>query len=453
MRDSRPELNHDFVEGVDPPKEIQNAQSISVSTVEAWEKELMEDPKNRLALNALTTHDAKAVLTSRASTISNSQNFNIKIEHEGGPITNQKSSGRCWLFAATNVFRVAIMNKHNLKKFELSQAYLFYWDKLEKANYFLEQILDTVDEELSGRLVQTLLAAPVNDGGQWDMVANLVQKYGLVPQALYPDSFNATASSTMNQIITTKLREYALELRSMANESKDTKESSKLRAAKDKMLREIHLILTLMLGQPPPSNKEFTWEFYDKDEKFHSVVASPVKFAAELSSPEAVEANSGSDVRTLFSLVNDPRNEYGQLLMVSRLGNVFGGRGVTYVNVDMSTMKSACISMLEAGIPIFFGSDVGKFSENKSGIMDTGLIDYELGFNIRLGLTKAQRLMTGESAMTHAMVLTAVHVVDGKSVRWRVQNSWGEKAGTEGWFVMSDKWMDEFTYQVVVDPK
>lgn len=274
-----------------------------------------------------------------------------------------------------------------------------------------------------------------------------------VPQALYPDSFNASASSTMNQIITTKLREDALELRAIAAKSSDTKESSSLRTAKDKMLREIHLILTLMLGPPPPSNKEFTWEFYDKDEKFHSVVASPVKFAAELSSAEAVEANAGSDVRQLFSLVNDPRNKYGQLLTVSRLGNVFGARGITYVNVEMSTMKAACIAMLEAGIPIFFGSDVGKFSENKSGIMDTGLVDYELGFNIKLGMSKAQRLMTGESAMTHAMVLTAVHVIDGKSVRWRVQNSWGEKTGTEGWFVMSDAWMDEFTYQAVVDPK
>ena len=252
----------------------------------------------------------------------------------------------------------------------------------------------------------------------------------------------------MNRIITTKLREDALELRALAAKSKDS-----LASAKEKMLREIHLILTLMLGQPPAANKDFTWEFYDKDEKFKSVVTSPVKFAAELSTAEAVEANAGTDVRKLFSLVNDPRNKYGELLTVDRLGNVFGARGITYVNVDMPTMKAACIAMLEAGLPIFFGSDVGQFSESKSGIMDTDLVDYELGFNIRLGLSKAQRLMTQESAMTHAMVLTAVHVVDGKSVRWRVQNSWGEKVGSEGWFVMSDKWMDEFTYQAVVDPK
>lgn len=154
--------------------------TVSITTTKEWEKELMEDPKNRLALSALSSHDAKAILTQRSATIANTQSFNIKIDSEGAPITNQRSSGRCWLFAATNVFRVAIMKRYNLKEFELSQAYLFYWDKLEKANYFLEQIVDTVHEDLEGRLIQTLLESPVGDGGQWDMIANLVDKYGLV---------------------------------------------------------------------------------------------------------------------------------------------------------------------------------------------------------------------------------------------------------------------------------
>lgn len=343
------------------------------------------------------------------------------------------------------------MRRYNLKEFELSQSYLFFWDKLEKANYFLEQILDTTGEDLEGRLVQTLLASPVGDGGQWDMVANLVEKYGLVPQHLYPDSHNAMNSSTMATLITTKLREDALELRQLATKSENPRFT--LGSIKDKMMREIHLILTLMLGPPPNPEKEMTWEYYDKDDKFGSVTATPLEFAGELSSKATVEANRGADVHELFSLVHDPRNNYGDLLSVSRLGNVIGMRGVRYVNVDMDTMKDACIAMLKDELPIFFGSDVGKFSDSKSGIMDTKLIDYELGFNIRLGLTKAQRLMSSESAMTHAMVLTAVHVVEGKPVRWRVQNSWGDTAGTKGWFVMSDAWMDQFVYQAVVDPK
>ncbi|KAL8718922.1 MAG: hypothetical protein Q9225_004004 [Loekoesia sp. 1 TL-2023] len=419
------------------PKYQPYSPTVSISTTEQWEKELMEDPKNRLALSALSANNATSILTQRSTVISDTQNFNIKIGLEGAPITNQKSSGRCWLFAATNVFRVAIMKRYNLKEFELSQAYLFYWDKLEKANWFLEQILDTVQEDLEGRLIQTLLASPVGDGGQWDMVANLVEKYGLVPQSLYPDAFNAQNSSTMASLITTKLREDALELRRLASRSPEAKQS--LGAVKEKMMREIHLILTIMLGPPPNPDKDMTWEYYDKDEKFHSLTTTPLKFAGELSSTASVKANSGTNIHELFSLVNDPRNKYGQLLSVSRLGNVIGMRPVRYVNVEMTTMKEACISMLRADIPIFFGSDVGKFSSSQSGIMDTDLVDYELGFNIRLGLSKAQRLMTDESSMTHAMVLTAVHVVNDQPVRWRVQNSWGEGAGTKGWFVMMDE--------------
>lgn len=432
---------------------MDNAQSVSINTMEEWQQELMEEPKNRLAINALTTHEAKNVLTSRSSTISNTQNFNTKLEFEGSPVTSQKASGRCWLFAATNCFRIPIMRIHNLKKFQLSQSYLFFWDKLEKANYYLENILDTLEEPLDGRLVQRLMFDPVSDGGQWDMVANLVQKYGLVPHSLYPDSYPATSSHSMNQIITAKLREDGLRLRHLANTSPTSSRATDVSSAKSSMLRDIHRILTLMLGPPPNPHKEFTWEFHDKDDKFHSVAATPVKFAAELSSDEGIATNMGSDVNKLFSLVNDPRNEYMRLLTVDRLGNVFGARGITYVNVDMATIKRACIAMLSAGLPIFFGSDVGKFSNKDSGIMDSALVDYELGFNIKLGLSKKERLETGESAMTHAMVLTAVHVVEEKSVRWRVQNSWGEKVGEEGWFVMSDGWMDEWCFQAVVDPR
>ena len=245
-------------------------------------------------------------------------------------------------------------------------------------------------------------------------------------------------SSTMGSLITTKLRENALELRRLSSGKLNPRSS--LGGVKDKMMREIHLILTLMLGPPPSPHKKQTWEYYDKDDKFGSVSTTPLDFAGELSSKASVEANSGADVHELFSLVNDPRNTYGNLLSVSRLGNVVGMRPVRYVNVDMTTIKNACIAMLKAELPIFFGSDVGKYSDSKSGIMDTSLFDFELGFNVRLGLSKSQRLMTGESAMTHAMVLTAVHVVDGKPVRWRVQNSWGDSAGTKGWFVMSDAW-------------
>lgn len=254
---------------------------------------------------------------------------------------------------------MAIMNRYKLDLFELSQAYAFFFDKLEKANYFLENILDTVEEPLDGRLLQTLLTSSFSDGGQWDMVANLVRKYGIVPQSIYPDSFNAKNSSALNRLIINKLREYALRLRAIANSS-DASVRSSLQGAKDRMLQEVHLILTVMLGPPPSPSKEFTWEFYDRDKKFHSITMTPTVFAAQLSEPSTIRANSGSDVTKLFSLVNDPRHSYFSLLTVSRLGNVWSGRPVTYVNVDMTTMKSAAIAMLRRGLPVVStsGSDV-----------------------------------------------------------------------------------------------
>lgn len=345
------------------------------------------------------------------------------------------------------------MKKYNLESFELSQAYLFFWDKLEKSNYFLENIIETADEPLDERLVQRLLADPISDGGQWDMVYNLVEKYGLVPQTLYPDSWNAMTSSTINYIIVAKLREYAMVLRRLANSTSTS--SAALSTAKDKMMQEIHLVLTLTLGPPPSTTEDFEWNFLDKDGRARSVTSNPLRFAKAITSQEFCITNT--TIASMVSLVHDPRHEPLSLLTVDRLGNIVGGRGITYINVDMATLKQACIAMLKAGLPVFFGSDVGKYSERGSGVMDLDIFDFRLGFNVDLygsNLDKAARLRVGESAMTHAMVLTAVHVdAEGKSVRWRVQNSWGTDIGSDGWFVMSDRWMDEFVYQAVVDPR
>ncbi|KAK8102766.1 peptidase C1-like family protein [Apiospora sp. TS-2023a] len=404
-------------------KLVRSPEALPVELMGSWQSKVLEDPKNRLALSALSRANPKVVLAQRAAQIADVQVFNVAIgPSEGAPITNQRSSGRCWLFASTN-------------------AYLFFWDKLEKANYFLENVVETAGEELDGRLIQRLLADPVSDGGQWDMVYNLVTKYGLVPQALYPDSWNAMSSGTLNYIVVSKLREYALKLRKLANASTTT--SATLSATKQKMMREIHVILTLTLGPPPSSTEKFDWTFKDKIGKARTVDLTPLDFARDISSPEFRITSSA--IASMISLVNDPRHPPLSLLTVDRLGNIVGGRGVSYVNVPMATLKQACVATLRAVVSVFFGCDVG-------------LVDWSLGFNVDLlasTVSKADRLRFGASAMTHAMVLTAVHVDEGsgKSVRWRVQNSWGEASGDHGWFVMSDAWMDEFVYQAVIDPR
>jgi bleomycin hydrolase len=416
----------------------EDPEHVSGAKTSAYVQELLKDSKNRLGLSALSTNNPSAILEKPSAIIKDTQYFNLTIPHEGSPVTNQRSSGRCWIFAATNVFRIAMQQKYDIESFELSQAYLFFWDKVEKANYFLESILDTADEAVDSRIVSALNASPVGDGGQWDMIVNLVSKYGIIPQTLYPDSWNAQNSSVMDRLLTTKLREDGLRLRSLKASSAS---EEKIAAAKEAMMQDVVRILTLCLGPPPAADKKFTWEYYDSNHKLRTVSLTPIEFAAS------------THVQKFFSLVNDPRNEYNRLLTVDHLGNVWDGQPITYVNVSNSVLKKACIAMLKKGLPIFFGSDVGKFSDSAKGIMDTDLVDYELGFNVKLGLSKAERLLTGESQMTHAMVLTAVHLdSEGKPVRWRVENSWSETAGTDGYFVMSDKWMDQFVYQAVVDP-
>jgi bleomycin hydrolase len=274
-----------------------------------------------------------------------------------------------------------------------------------------------------------------------------------VPQAIYPDAMAAQSSRSMDGVLTAKLREDALVLRSMC--AMDTRRPS-LPVVKTRMLKEIHRILTIMLGPPPNPNAPFTWEYLDANSKYHIVSKTPLEFAKELSSPNLIRTLHGADVNAFFSVVHDPRNKPLTLLTVSRLGNVIGGRPTNYVNVSMPTLKTAAIKMLKAGLPVFFGCDVGKFSNSTTGIMDDKMFDYRLAFDISLNMDKEQRIRSGASAVTHAMVLTGVHIEDKdgekKSVRWRVQNSWGGNAGTEGYWVMSDSWMDEYLFQIVVDP-
>ncbi|KAL3479660.1 putative cysteine protease [Aspergillus californicus] len=433
-----------------PPYEIINQPSsptISVHRVQDWTENLLDDPKNRLITSSLATASYTQILANQTALKSDLQVFNVKVPFEGAPITNQRSSGRCWLFASTNIFRLPLMKEYNLREFELSQAYLFYWDKIEKANYFLETIIKTVDEDLSGRLVQKLLQDPVTDGGQWDMVANLVDKYGLVPHVLYPDNFHAQNSGKMGWLLTVKLREQGLVLRRLATSAQPA-ERAQVGAVKERFLREIHSLVTMMLGPPPNPEEKFVWQFHDADGKAREVRQTPLEFARRSSS---LSARSKVSPSRMLSLVNDPRNDYNRLLTVDKLGNVLEGRHLSYVNVEMQTLKKAVIAMLQAGSPVFFGCDVGKFYDRDRGVLDTDLVDLSLGFNTSLGMTKAERLASGESSMTHAMVITAVHLENDKPVRWRVENSWGEAAGDHGWFVMTDRWMDEYTFQAVVD--
>jgi bleomycin hydrolase len=401
-----------------------------------FRRQLAERPERRPLMNAIQKNGIQAVAQDTASQVRNAYTFSVEIE--SSPITNQRQSGRCWMFAGLNVLKLDVAKHCNLKGFELSQTYQMFWDKLEKANYFLENILETLEEDRAGRLVAWLLTAPLNDGGQWDMFVNLVEKYGVVPKTVMPETFHSQRSGGMNSILTAKLREDAARLREQhrAGVPMDT-----LRGEKDQMLADFYQMLCHFLGEPPT---HFDFEYRDKDQAYHA--------DRGLTPQEFYQRYVGRDLSQYVSIINAPTADkpYGRTFTVQYLGNVADGRPVQYLNVESETLRQACLAQLEAGEVVWFGCDVGKLMDRELGIMDTGLYDYGAALGVDLQLTKADRLDYGESLMTHAMVFTGVNVVDGRPNRWKVENSWGTDPGKDGWFVMSDAWFDEFMYQAVV---
>ena len=398
------------------------------------------EPKNLLALNAVSKNGIRAVALSRAVVNRTDHTYSHLIETPEA--TSQKKSGRCWLFAGLNTLRLAAMEKMNLESFELSQAYLMFWDKLEKANFFLENIIQTRDEPLDGRLVMWLLAHPLPDGGQWDMFVNLIKKYGVVPKSVMPETNSSSDSQPMNVLLIAKLREYAQVLREMHERSGSVEE---MRQAKGEMMEEFYRMLCIHLGQPP---SRFPWEWRDKDKDFHR--------HGEITPTEFFEQYVGFDLDELVCLINAPTKDkpYRRLYTVQYLGNVVGGQAVRYLNVDIETLKQATADMVVDGQAVWFGCDVGKMLEREMGILDPEVYDYELVYGTRFKLDKAGRLDYGHSRMTHAMVLTGVDIDDSsKPIKWRVENSWGTKLGDKGYLVMADGWFDEFLYEVMISKK
>jgi len=358
------------------------------------------------------------------------------------PVTNQKSSGRCWGFAGLNLFRIYLGRKYNLKKFEFSQSYFMFWDKFEKSNYFLENIIATLNEPRDGRLMMHLVSNPIQDGGQWHMFINLINKYGVVPQTEMPETFQSSKSMRMNRMITRKLREFSKTLR---NANKKGASLRELRSIKKDMLGIVYRLLTIHLGTPPDI---FEWQVRDRKKIFHRFEGlTPKRFFLN---------HVQLDLDDYVCLINCPMSDkiYNEVYTVKYLGNVIGGEDIKYLNLDSKRLKETAVASIKDDNPVWFGCDVGKYFHRKLGVMDMDLFDFDLFYGTDFPMTKADRLEYGDSQMTHAMLFTGVDLNSKmKPRKWRVENSWGNKRSDRGYDIMTDKWFDEYNYEVVVHKK
>tara|TARA_B100000214_G_scaffold325722_1_gene263394 strand:- start:327 stop:1670 length:1344 start_codon:yes stop_codon:yes gene_type:complete len=416
-------------------------KSINKNTIERFDKLARDDQKTRSSRNASFRNDLQE--------ISMDWDHFRKIDHSFShivtgemPTTNQKSSGRCWGFAGLNLFRIYLGRKYNLRDFQFSQSYFMFWDKLEKSNYFLESIIKTADKDWNSRLLMHLLTAPIQDGGQWDMWVNLVVKYGVLPQCEMPESYSSSKSMRMNRMITRKLRENAIVLRNMKMKQAS---DSDIFTEKKQMLEKIYKMLTIHLGNPP---KNFDWQTRDKKKKFLRI--------ENLNPNSFYNDHIGLKLDEYVCLINCPMSDkhYNKVYTVNFLGNVIEGNPIKYLNVEISDMKKAAINSLKDDEPVWFGCDVSKHFHRDLGVMDIDLFDYDSFYDTKFGMDKASRLEYGDSQMTHAMLFTGVDLDSkNKPKKWRVENSWGNKGGDKGYHIMTDKWFDEYNYEIVVHKK
>ena len=417
--------------------------------LERFAKRVDADPTARMMHNALAGTDVDKVVLDHARMLTVPRSMSHHLDD--WEATDQKQSGRCWMFAGLNLLRVGVTDRLGVKEFEFSQSYLQFWDKLEKANHWLESILATADRDVDDRTVAHLLETPAEDGGQWNMFLALVDKHGLVPKEVMPETESSSKTDKLNRDVSSVLRRAAHDLRQRSAAGATTEE---LAEAKEEVLAAVHRMLCLHLGTPPAS---FQWQWRDKDKGFHR--------DGELTPRQFVERYVTLPIDDYVCIVHDPRpsSPYGRTFTVEHLGNVVGAPQVVYLNVEMPLMKQLAADALVGSAdrpaePVWFGCDVGQMLDGDLGLWHASLFDYDELYGTRdLGpvLSKADRLHHHGTAMTHAMLLTGVNVVDGPGdthvpTRWRVENSWGTEKADKGFWTMDDSWFDEYVFEIAV---
>lgn len=413
---------------------------ISAEILEEISKGYEHDADDRALRNALAGTSIATLAINAENAAMIDTHFSDRVKTKG--ITDQKSSGRCWLFTGLNVLRAKMIDKYDLPGMEFSQNYLFFYDQLEKANLFLQGVIDTRDLPFEDRKVDWLFSHPLSDGGQFTGVSNLIVKYGVVPAEAMPETFQSDNTSQMAMLIKLKLREYGLDLREASASGASAK---KLQKMKVEQLSEVYRMLALCLGEPV---KEFEWTRCDKDNKIVSrKTYTPKSFYDEF---------IGEDLENNYVMVmNDPCREYGKVYEIDYDRHVYDGHNWLYINLPVERIKQMAIASIKDNTAMYFSCDVGKFYDRKKGVLDIANFDYESLMGVTFGMDKKQRVQTHASGSSHAMTLIAVDVCPetGKPVKWMVENSWGPASGYQGCLIMTDEWFNEYMFRLVVEKK
>lgn len=425
------------------------AQNITTEMLQSFDTSVGTSATDKALINAITNSDLRKLALNHNNIATNDHSFKYKVDVKG--ITDQQSSGRCWMFTSLNILRPKVIAKYNLSGFEFSTSYLYFYDLLEKANLFYEQIILTrelkMNEDIgayvaktgkneSGQTVNWLFKHPINDGGVWNSFVNLAQKYGVAPKKAMPETYQSENTSTLNQLLRRKLREDGLRLR-------EAKNDKMARSLKQEMLKDVYRILTLTLGKPP---KDFSWRYTDKNNNLSpDKTYTPVEFYNEV---------VGVNLDDYIMLMNDPTRPYYKLYEISYDRNVIEGRNWTYINLPVNEVKKIALASIKENEAMYTSCDVGKQLNKKEGLCATNNYQYNQLLGIDFGMDKKERIMTGESGSSHGMALIAVDVdKDENTTMWQFENSWGTNTGHNGYLTFTDEWYTEFMFRVVPHKK
>ncbi|NLH42625.1 MAG: hypothetical protein GX448_12380 [Planctomycetes bacterium] len=441
--------------------------ALTPGTIEKIRSDFKMDANAKAIRNALTSTGLKEISENREILADHENKFSHKIKTGG--ISNQKASGRCWMFAGFNMIKPVLMNNLDLDSFEFSQIYLQFWDKMEKANKFLECMIEFRDRDILDRDIVFLLQDPCPDGGYFENFADLVGKYGVIPREAMAETASSEATGTMNRMLGRLLRKHAAELRDIYAETGSLKQ---MRLAKERMMAEVYRMLVLHLGEPPV---EFTWRHKakDADKKDADKKADEAADANEaddksekkkddyevrqkLSEPKTYTPKSfyeecvGLDLRQFVNIGDDPMRPKGRHYEIDLTKNLYDGRNLNYANVDIQTLKDLVIRVLLDNKAVCFDADVSPDQDSGKGIMARNLYDYESVYGLELDLTKAERLSFRDGSINHGMIFIGVDLRDGKPMKWLVENSWGSDRGSGGLWTMYDDWFEDNVYKIIV---